>query len=251
MTAFPALRAVIVDDEPLARSRLAALLAEDGRVELVGQAGDGRSAVPLIHDKRPDVVFLDVQMPVLDGFDVLDLLAEPRPQVVFVTAYDEYALRAFEVHALDYLTKPVRRQRLALAIERVAEQMAFKRPSPGFEALRRERKSEPLQRLTLRAGRRLRVVEIGEIRYVEAEEKLVFAHLAEGRRATDFTLKELEKRLDPTRFARIHRAFIVNVAVVRELVPAVAGTYQLVLDDGSRLPVSRRRLRTVKALLGA
>lgn len=244
------LRAVIVDDEPLARERLAALLAEDGRVEVAGQAGDGRSAIPLIHEQRPDVVFLDVQMPVLNGFDVLDLLAPPRPQVVFVTAYDEYALRAFEVHALDYLTKPVRRRRLAQTIERIAGQLALNQVPPGLDALRRERERGPLLRLTLRAGRRLRVVEIDEVRYIEAEEKLVFAHLPEGRRATDFTLKELERRLDPARFVRIHRAFIVNAAVVRELVPAPVSTYQLVLDDGARLPVSRRRLRAVKDMLG-
>lgn len=245
------LRAFIVDDEPLARQRLRELLDELEGVETVGEAGAGRSAVPLIHQLQPDIVFLDVQMPVLDGFDVVDLLAPPRPHVVFVTAYDEYALRAFEVHALDYLTKPVRRPRLAQSVKRVAELVALRGAQgadPGLEALRHERRQRPLTRLALRLGRRLKVVALDEILYFEAEEKLTFAQLADARHAVDFTLKELEQRLDPTRFVRIHRAFIANIAQVRELIPYWGG-YQLAIGDKT-LPVSRRRLQAVRAALG-
>ncbi|MEO1480453.1 MAG: response regulator, partial [Bacteroidota bacterium] len=134
------LRAVLVDDEPLARTRMRMLLAEaEQEVEVIGEAGSGREAVPLIYETKPDVLFLDIQMPVLDGFDVLDLLAPPRPHVVFVTAYDEFALRAFEVHALDYLTKPVRAERLARSLSRVAAMVAAGTPDAaldGFQATR-------------------------------------------------------------------------------------------------------------------
>ena len=204
------LRAVLVDDEPLARQRLLTLLEETGQaVEVVGEAADGKSAVPLIHELRPDVVFLDVQMPVLSGFDVLDLLANPKPYIVFVTAYDEYALRAFEVHALDYLTKPVRRERLQKSLQRIAQFIDLRQPDHGLEALQRACHTVPLQRIALQAGRRLKVVPLTDVHFVEAEDKLVFVHLADSRRLTDFTLKDLERRLDPSCFARIHRAYII------------------------------------------
>ena len=250
------LRAVLVDDEPLARERMRALLADASaatgmRVDVVGEAETGRRAVPLIHEARPDVVFLDVQMPGLDGFDTLDLLARPRPHVVFVTAYDEHAVRAFEVHALDYLTKPVRAARLAATLGRLA---ALRRqPDPAQQAFEDARASEqedaPLRRLALPAGRRLRVVELDEVRYFEAREKLVFAHVDGRDHPVDFTLQTLEKRLAADVFCRVHRAFLVNVAAVRELVPWVGETYQVRLEGGAEVPVSRRRLSAVRALL--
>ncbi len=244
------LRAVVVDDEPLARERLVALLAEAApHVEVVGQAGGGRAAVPLIHETQPDVVFLDVEMPVIDGFDVVDLLAPPRPHVVFVTAHDDHALRAFEVHALDYLTKPVSRERLSGAVGRVASARA----NAGLDALRASREREPLVRLAVHAGRRLRVVDLEEVDYFEAQDKLVLARLRERPSSADlpvdFTLDALERRLDPHRFVRSHRAFLVNLDRVREVVPWFKGGYRLRLDDGTELPVSRRRVSEVKAVL--
>ncbi len=253
------LRAVLVDDEPPARERLRALLGDAARagapsVEVVGEAGNGREAVPLVHETRPDLVFLDVQMPVLDGFDVVDLLAPPRPHVVFVTAYDAYALRAFAVHALDYLTKPVEAPRLAAALARAAALVAAGLPTgpsgAGLDALRAERADRPLVRLTVRVGRSLRVVDPAEIAFFEAREKLVFARLGGADHAVDFTLDALERRLDPARFLRVHRAFVVNVGRVRELTPGFAGATRLRLDDGSVVPLSRRRAADVRARLG-
>ena len=250
------LRAVLVDDEPLARERMRALLADAAaatgvQVEVIAEAENGRRAVPLVHETRPDVVFLDVQMPGLDGFDTLDLLAHPRPHVVFVTAYDEHAVRAFEVHALDYLTKPVRAARLAATLQRLAA--LHDRPDPAqraFEAERgREQEEAPLRRLALPAGRRLRVVELDEVRYFEAREKMVFARVDGRDHPVEFTLHALEKRLDAEAFCRVHRAFLVNVGAVRELVPWVGETYQVRLEGGAEVPVSRRRLSALRALL--
>lgn len=245
------LNAVVVDDEPLARERLRSLLQRAAvDVQVVGESASGREAVPLIHDQGPDLVFLDIQMPGLDGFDVTDLLAPPRPHIVFVTAFDEYALRAFEVHALDYLTKPVNMERLNGALQRIATMVARQIPDEGVNRLAAARQNEPLRRLTLQVGHRLRIVEPSEVQYFEARDKLVFAQLANGKQhVTSFTLQTLEDRLDPVQFLRIHRAFLVNVKAIRELVPWFSGTFHLYLNDGSQLPVSRRRARSVKDLL--
>ena len=250
------LRCLLVDDEPLARDRLQALLEEaDLDIEIVAEAGSGKEAVSLIHEHGPDVVFLDVQMPVLDGFDVVDLLPEGdrnRPHIVFVTAYDEYALQAFEVHALDYLTKPVRLERLNKTLDRVQEALADEsaEDQEKLDDLRNSRQDEDLKRLTVHAGRRLRVVPLEEVRWIEADEGLVFAHTTEGRYRTDFTLNELEKRLPSGRFVRAHRSSIVNLEAVYELVPEPAGTAVLRLQDGTEIKVARRRASDVKEALG-
>lgn len=247
----PLLRAVLVDDEPLARERLRSLIGRAAvPVTIAGEAESGRTAVPLIHEVRPDLLFLDVQMPGLDGFDVLDLLAPPRPHVVFVTAFDQYALRAFEVHALDYLTKPVSLDRLNGSLHRIADLVARQAPDDALARLDAARQHEPLRRFTLQVGRRMRVAEPHEVAYFEARDKLVFARLTDGKEyPTHFTLQVLEERLDATEFLRVHRAFLVNVRTIREMTPWFSGTYQMRLDDGTEVPVSRRRVRDVKALL--
>ncbi len=247
------MRAVIVDDEPLARERLRGMLERATvHVDVVAEAGSGREAIPLIHSAAPDLVFLDIQMPGLDGFDVVDLLAPPRPHIVFVTAFDQFALKAFEVHALDYLTKPISLERLNGSLGRVAGLVAQHLPDDGLARLEAARKDTPLRRLPLQRGRHLRITEPDEIRYFEAREKLVFACLFDGSEyPTHFTLQTLEERLDEATFIRIHRAYLVHVKAIRELSPWFSGTFQLRLDDGSQLPVSRRRARAVKDVLNA
>ncbi len=241
------MRAVLVDDEPLARARMRALLDDSARsIEIVGEASSGREAIPMLHELRPDVVFLDVQMPVLDGFDVLDLLAPPRPHVVFVTAYDEYALKAFDVHAVGYLTKPVRMERLVQTLDRVRLLVAAGAPDEGVDALVAERSGEPLRRLTFKAGRTLRVVDVADVAYFEAREKMVFARLDGRDFPVDFTIQELEERLPSDGFVRVHRAFVVNASQMRELTPWFGGTHRLRLSDGSEVPVSRRRVRALE-----
>jgi two-component system LytT family response regulator len=244
------MRCLLVDDEPLARDRLRALLEEaEVSVEIVDEAGSGKEAVSLIHEHEPDVVFLDVQMPVLDGFDVVDLLPETRPHIVFVTAYDEYAIQAFEVHALDYLTKPVRLDRLNETLRRVQE-ADDSGGANGLDGLRDERRDQFLKRLTVHVGRRLRVVPLDDVRWIEADDGLVFVHTTDGRYRTDFAMKELEDRLPSDRFVRTHRSTIVNLDEVYELIPQPGGPDTLRLRDGTELQVARRRGSDVKAALG-
>lgn len=246
------MRVLLVDDERLARERFRTLLERSRFAhEIVGEAESGKKAIPLIYETRPDLVFLDIQMPGLDGFEVLDLLAPPRPHVVFVTAYDEYALRAFEVHALDYLTKPVKLERLERSLERIQTLVAQRQADVALDRFAATRAKEPLRRLTLHAGRRLRVTDPTDIRFIEAREKLVFATLFDDTTYTsDLTLQALADRLDSQQFLRVHRAYLVNVAAIRELIPWFSGTYQIRLDDATKVPVARRRVRAVKELLG-
>ncbi len=245
------IRCILVDDEPLARERFRSLLGKtDCDVEIVGEAESGTKAIPMIYDVKPDVVFLDIQMPGLSGFEVVDLLAKPRPHIVFVTAYDEYALKAFEVHALDYLTKPVRLERLDRALHHLSQIHIVQQATTNLDALRKERDHLPLSRLTVHVGQRLRVVNLPEIRRIEAENKLVFVYLPDGRYRTDFTLDELEERLHREQFLRIHRSHLVRIEAVKEIIPWFSGTYCLKLDDGTQLPVARRRANDVKSLFG-
>ena len=245
------MRCLLVDDEPLARERLRELLDEaDADVNVVAEAEGGKEAVSLIHDCEPDVVFLDVQMPVLDGFDVVDLLpsnSADRPHIVFVTAYDEYAIQAFEVHALDYVTKPVRLERLNRTLSRVRD--ALNDQQEALDDLRTSRRDRVLKRLTVHVGRRLRVVPLDNVRWIEADDGFVFAHTEDGRYRTELTLSDLEERLPPDDFVRTHRSTIVNLDAAYEFVPEPAGTATLRLRDGTEVKVARRRADEVEAAL--
>ncbi len=245
------MRCLLVDDEPLARERLRELLDEaDADVNVVAEAEGGKEAVSLIHDCEPDVVFLDVQMPVLDGFDVVDLLpsnSADRPHIVFVTAYDEYAIQAFEVHALDYVTKPVRLERLNRTLSRVRD--ALSDEQEALDDLRTSRRDRVLKRLTVHVGRRLRVVPLDNVRWIEADDGFVFAYTEDGRYRTELTLSDLEERLPPDDFVRTHRSTIVNLDAAYEFVPEPAGTATLRLRDGTEVKVARRRADEVEAAL--
>lgn len=245
------IRCILVDDEPLARERLSALLAEsDHDVEIVGEAGGGKHAIELVRDLSPDAVFLDVQMPVLDGFDVVDLMPLPRPHVVFVTAYDEYALQAFDVHAIDYLTKPVRLDRLNRTLERLVDHTHVRQAASRLENLRESRSDEPLRRIIGRRGRRMHVIDLADVQWFEAKDKLVFVHTDGEVMTVDQNLDQLERRLDPRQFIRVHRSSIINASAVRELIPWFAGSYVVDLKNGTRLDVARRRVKQVKERLG-
>lgn len=251
------IRTLIVDDEPLARRRLRRLLRSEPDIELAGECGDGRRAVAAILEKKPDLVFLDVQMPELDGFAVLDAVgAEKLPAVVFVTAYDEHALRAFEVHALDYLLKPFDQDRFRKTLERVRTQIGTQRSGPSnrqlldlLEELRSSTKIQ--QRLMIRTAGRILFLDTSEIDWIEAEGNYVRLHMGKESHLMRETMNAMEQRLDPFKFQRIHRSTIVNVERVRELQPWIRGDSVAILRDNTRLTLSRNyRERFDKVLSG-
>jgi two-component system LytT family response regulator len=249
------LRALIVDDEAVARRRLRRLLGDCG-VIIVGECGDGASAVQSISGLRPDVVFLDVQMPELDGFDVVrGVGAEAMPLTVFVTAYDEYAVRAFEVHALDYLLKPVDAEHIARAVERVRKSLAASDASGDgrlrtlLEQFADERRY--LRRVPVPAEGRLIIVRVEEIDWISAADNYVTLHVGRREFLLRRTLAWLEGELDPNEFVRIHRGTVVRVDRVRELVPESHGDYTARLADGTDLAVSRNHWARLKQVFRA
>jgi two-component system LytT family response regulator len=265
------IRTLVVDDEPLARRRLSRLLQAEPGVEVLGVCASGREAVDAIRRDRPDLVFLDVQMPELDGFGVLaELGAEPLPAIVFVTAYDQYALQAFDVHALDYLLKPYTPARLSAAVQRATRQLLAPasdsaRLTELLEHLDRERRelaarldgappvSAPAPapspaaapashtgRLLVKEGERMFFVPVERVDWLEAEGNYVRLHCGRDAHLVRGTLGGMEEQLDASRFTRIHRSTIVNVDRVKEVRPWFAGDYQVMLQDGTELRLSRR-----------
>jgi DNA-binding LytR/AlgR family response regulator len=249
------LQVLIVDDEPPARERLRRMLADFEAVEIVGEAGNGLQAVEMIETLSPDLVLLDIQMPELDGFGVIEALDDP-PAVIFVTAYDEHAIRAFEVSALDYLLKPFSRERLRRAIGRAREEQARDR-APDVEAGRfapllenLTAQGQYLTRLAVRDRHNIRIIDVDNVDWIGVEEEQVFVHAAGTTYPLRRTLAELEARLDPGRFFRAHRSAIVNLDRVKEIVPWFKGTHKLRLTTGAEVELSRRQGRILRKILG-
>jgi two-component system LytT family response regulator len=238
---------LLADDEELARSRLRKLLAAYGDVAVVGEAGDGEEAIQQVAELRPDAVFLDIKMPGADGLEVVRSLGSRRPKIVFCTAFDEYAVEAFELHAVDYLLKPVTRARLAVCIERL-------RGIPAAEwdaAVERIAGSAAgATRFLARCGAKYRVVDRKEVEYFSFEDGSTALHTAAGRFAMDPTLNVLQGRLDPHQFFRISRGVIVRLDAVLEVTPLIGGYGEVRLRNGARFPVSRRRFRKLIEELG-
>lgn len=245
-TKTPAMvRALVVDDEPLARARMRTLLADHPDVQIIAECGNGADAILAIEKLSPELVFLDIQMPELDGFGVIEAVgAERMPMVIFVTAYDEYAVQAFEVHALDYLLKPVERERFAAALERAKTKLAapaspLSEGSPDraqFQALlehlgRRQRRDV---RLAIKVDGRLLMLRTADIDWIEAVDNHARIHVGPEAHLVRDTLTRLEQRLPSARFLRIHRSTIVNTDRVKELQPWFQGDFVVVLHDGSR-----------------
>ncbi|MBN1935817.1 MAG: response regulator transcription factor [Anaerolineae bacterium] len=245
------MRILIVDDEPPARERLMRLLNGIEGVELAGEAVDGPQAVELIEQQQPDLVLLDVQMPGLDGFGVIAALEEP-PQIVFVTAYDEYAIRAFEVNALDYLLKPFSKERLEKAIRRAREAQAEEqdfasRLAPLLESLASQ--GHYLTRLAVYDHDRIRVLNADEVDWIGIENEQTFVHVRSQVYPLRQTLAELETRLDPASFFRAHRSAIVNLDRVKEIVPWFKGSHRLRLTTGAEVELSRTQARALRKIL--
>lgn len=239
------IRTLIVDDEPLARERIRALLRREQDVEVIGECGNGPEALAAIKEQRPDLVFLDVQMPDLDGFGVLDSVpADAMPVIIFVTAYDRYAIRAFDVHAQDYLLKPFDRERFGKALSRARVQVRRNRSgdiSHRLLALLEDLKpaNKYLDRLVIKSSGRVFFLRVDEIDWVEASANYVRLHVGRDSHLLRETMNALEARLDPSRFIRIHRSTIVNVDRVKELQPLFHGEYVVILRDGTELNSSR------------
>jgi len=248
-------RAVVVDDEALARERLRTLLAAWPAVALVAECGDGVEAVDAVTGLSPDLLFLDVQMPELDGFGVVRALDghEPLPEIVFVTAYDRYALQAFEVHALDYLLKPFTRRRFGEAMEHVLARLAQRgtdAAAPGVAGLMRSLERERPDRVAVRTARGVEFVKIAEVAWVEAEGNYVKLHTHAGAYLLRRTLKAFAGQLDPRRFVQVHRSALVNVDRIARLEPWFHGEFVVIMDDGTRLMSSRTYSATLRRLAG-
>lgn len=246
------MRVLIVDDEALARTLLKEHLAEMADVEVVGEAANGFEALKLIEELAPDLVLLDIQMPKLSGFEVLELLGERSPAIVFVTAYDEFALRAFQVHAVDYLLKPVEAGRLAEAVARAAERVRAKTPGPSPAKLSAAARppGKPLERVLIREGGRVIVLPVDRLDFVEAQDDYV-CFAAEGKRyRKQQTLTEIEAQLDPQRFVRVHRSFLLNVERLARIELYGKDSWLAILGDGAKLPVSRTGYARLKELIG-
>ncbi len=247
-----ALRIVIVDDEPLARAVVREYATADADVEIVAECGNGFDAVKVVAEQKPDLVLLDVQMPKLDGFEVLELLGGDQT-VVFITAYDQYALRAFEVHAVDYLLKPFSADRFQEALARVRERMRAKEHAPTHDvaAIVRDAKpkSGPAARVLIRDGANVHVLPVDKIDYVEAQDDYV-AFKSEGKQfLKDQTLTAVEETLDPNRFVRIHRSYILNIDRIAKVELYAKDSRIAILRDGTRLPVSRAGYARLSQLL--
>lgn len=241
------IRVLVVDDEPPARRKLIGFLNDEDGIEVVGQAGDGEQAVQAVYSLRPDAVFLDIQMPGMNGFQVLEeLKGDSLPQIVFVTAYDQYALQAFEVCALDYLLKPFDRPRFRAALSRLREQLD--RPSAQNLQIRLERLLSQVEerrpryqtRFMVKTSNRVVFLRAEQIDWIEASANYVELHLGPKSYLLRETMNRLEERLDPSRFVRVHRSRIVNIDRVRELHPFSRNDYILILEDGTRIKMSRR-----------
>jgi two-component system, LytTR family, response regulator len=259
------LRTLIVDDEALARDTLRRLLARDPDIEVVGDCAGGEDAVLRIRETEPDLVFLDVQMPEVDGFEVLRRARPgPAPAVVFVTAYDAYAVRAFEAEALDYLLKPfdderfyrtlgrakarVRERRVHRLTDRLVRELG--EVAPAAEPPAAEPPAAFAERIAVKAEGRVLFVRVDEVDWIEAADYCVRVHAGGRVHVVREPLRELEARLDPTRFFRIHRSALVNVSRIRELQPHFHGEYVVVMPDGARLRLSRGRRERLHRVLG-
>ena len=236
------IRTLIVDDEPLARSNLSVLLRRDPQIEIVSECGSGAEALVEIRGARPDLVFLDVQMPECDGFDVLEMLGKDLPPaIVFVTAYDHYALRAFEAGALDYLLKPFDNARFDRALDRAKQRLVSSK-----------NKDTPTQfeRLAIKSVGQVAFVKVSEIDWIEAADYYACLHVGPKTHLLRRSMAELEQELDPAVFSRIHRSTIVNLERVRGLKLGEDGEYDVLLEDGARLRLSQRYRKQLQSRLG-
>jgi two-component system LytT family response regulator len=250
------IRLLTVDDEPLAREKVRTMVAADPEMEIIGECTNGAEAIAAVHGLRPDLMLLDVQMPQIDGFAVLDALkSDYLPLVIFVTAFDHYAIQAFEVHALDYLLKPFDRERFEAAIEHAKTHLRGTRNGHLDQRIlsllkQIEADSRYLERLVVKTGGRVFFLLTAEIDWIEAEGNYVNVHAARKSHLLRESISGLEAQLDPKDFIRIHRSTIVNLRRVKELQPWSHGEYHVILHDGTQLTLSRNYRDNLQHVLG-
>jgi two-component system, LytTR family, response regulator len=249
------MRALIVDDEALARAALSRLLKQDGDITIVGECGDGEAAVKSIRKMKPDVVFLDVQMPEMDGFQVIECVGvEEMPATIFVTAYDKYAMRAFDASAVDYLLKPFLPDRLSRALARARDRWQNRQDKDAakrlFALLDNRYPSDYIRRIAVASGGRIVFVAVEEIDWIGAEDNYARLHVGRNVYEVRETLQALMEKLDPGEFLRVHRSTIVNVRRIREVQPWFQGSHIIVLRSGETLRMSRYQKVAVDRLLG-
>ncbi len=242
------IRTIVVDDEELARRVLRELLSGHEEVEVVAECRNGLEAVKAVAELKPDLLFLDVQMPKLTGFDVLELVGTEVP-VIFVTAYDEYAMKAFEVHAVDYLLKPVGKERLGAALQRVIKRRNEKTPAPTELTAAARPAGQFAERLVVKDGTRVTIIPIAKLDYAEAQDDYVALATEGQKHLKQQTIASLEAALDPKLFVRIHRSYVVNIERVSRIEPYGKDSRIAVLSNGAKLPVSRAGYSRLQALL--
>jgi two-component system LytT family response regulator len=244
------IKVVIIDDEPLARSIIAGYLKNEADISIMAECGDGFEAVKAIHAHEPDLIFLDVQMPKLTGFEMLELVDDP-PAVIFTTAFDEYALKAFEKNALDYLLKPVSPTRFKKALEKFRASYAApeKKHHPNSEVLPPQDETK-LDRIVVKTGTQIKIIPIDTVKYLESYDDYVKIHTKDGMYLKNKTMAFFEKSLDPNQFVRIHRSFIIKVDQLAKLEPYEKDSYIAALTSGEKLNISKSGYARLKQLIG-
>jgi two-component system LytT family response regulator len=244
------IKAVIIDDEPLARTIVREYLGTFKEVELVAECGDGFEGVKAINEHSPELIFLDIQMPKINGFEMLELLDDP-PAVIFTTAFDEYALRAFEAHAVDYLLKPFSKIRFEKAMEKFLDQhksSSKKDTTPLLETAAQSPAQN--ERVVVKIGGKIKIIPIGEIQFLEAADDYVNIHTAEGGFLKNKTMNYFEQLLNPNSFVRVHRSFMVNIQQITRIEPYEKETHLAVLKSGKQIPVSKAGYSKLRVVLG-
>jgi two-component system, LytTR family, response regulator len=239
-------KAIIIDDEELARQLIRNYLKDFPGVEIIGECENGFEGVKAIADLKPDLVFLDIQMPKVNGFEMLELIDNP-PEIIFITAHNEFAIRAFEMNAVDYLLKPYSRERLIAAVTKARERItAGNSMSEKIPQLVQQPLSEKLERIVVKSGTKIKVIPVDKITYLEAEDDYVMIYTDEGKHLKQGTMKYYEDHLDDARFIRVHRSYIVRIDQVTQLEPYSKENYLLKLKTGVTLKVSRNGLKSLK-----
>ncbi|HEY3389166.1 MAG TPA: LytTR family transcriptional regulator DNA-binding domain-containing protein [Prolixibacteraceae bacterium] len=244
------IRTLIIDDESLARDLLRHYLSKDERVEIIGECANGFEAVLAIQELNPDLIFLDIQMPKITGFEMLELMPNP-PIIIFSTAYDQYAIRAFEANAIDYLLKPYPFERVVVALNKAVEKLKSKTSSPEISRLieTHDDESGVLNRVVVKSGRKIQVIPVESIYYIESQDDFVMIYCAEGHFMKQKTMKFFEQHLDEKQFVRIHRSYLLNLAYISEIQQYEKESWIVLTKQGAKLKVSKAGYANLKEKL--